>query len=97
MGYNDEPRPCIVDGAQALFHGWADVEKPVIEHGRQVGRWKNVTAVIEFKSGEVKAVRPGDVQFLDGAERFGQYDWSELIREQQERLHSLQQSGDEGD
>jgi len=77
MGYIDEPRPCIVDGAQALFHGWADVEKPYIEDGKQVGRWKNVAAVIEFRSGEVKAVRPNDVRFLDGEEIFSKYDWSE--------------------
>ena len=77
MGYIDEPRPCIVDGAQALFHGWADVEKPYIEDGKQVGRWKNVAAVIEFRSGEVKIVKPTDVRFLDGYDRFSRYDWGE--------------------
>lgn len=77
MGYIDEPRPCIVDGAQALFHGWADVEKPYIEGGKHVGRWKNVAAVIEFRSGEVKIIKPTDVRFLDGCEVFARYDWSE--------------------
>lgn len=77
MGYTEEPRPCIVDGAQALFHGWADIEKPNIEGGRQVGRWKTVSAVIEFRSGEVKIVKPTDVRFLDGYEVFSQYKWAE--------------------
>ncbi len=77
MGYTDEPRTCIVDGAQALFHGWAEVEKPNIEDGKQVGRWKNVIAVIEFRSGEVKAVRPNEVRFLDSDKQFAKYDWRE--------------------
>jgi len=75
MGYIDEPRPCIVDGAQALFHGWADVEKPYIEDGKQIGRWENVAAVIEFRSGEVKIIKPTDVRFLDSEEKFSKYEW----------------------
>lgn len=75
MGYIEEPRPCIVDDAQALFHGWADVEKPNIEDGKQVGRWKQVVAIIEFRNGHVKAVNPTVVRFLDGAEMFSRYRW----------------------
>jgi hypothetical protein len=75
--YNDELRPCVVNGSRALFHGWAEMEKPNIEDGKQVGRWKNVVAVIEFRSGEVKAVRPNEVRFLDSDKQFAKYDWRE--------------------
>ena len=77
MSCIDDIRPCVVNGGQALFHCWAEVEKPNIEDGKQVGRWKNVVAVIEFRSGEVKAVRPNEVRFLDGDKQFAKYDWRE--------------------
>lgn len=76
MGYTDEPRPCVVNGSRALFHGWAEIEKPNIEDGKQVGRWKNTVALIECQNGSVEPVTPGKVRFLDGAEVFSRYDWS---------------------
>jgi len=78
MGYSDEPRQCVVDKAQALFHCWAAVEKPNIEDGRQVGQWKSVAAVVEFRNGDVKLVKPTDVRFLDGFEKFSQYYWGDV-------------------
>lgn len=77
MGYIEEPRPCLVDGAQALFHGFYDVEKPYIENGRVVGTYKNTRALIEFRNGSVEPVNVKSVRFLDGAEKFSQYDWGE--------------------
>lgn len=77
MGYTDEPRKCIVDGAQALFHGFFTIEKPNVEDGKQVGRWCNVIAMIEFRNGSVQMVKPTNVRFLDGGTMFSQYDWGE--------------------
>jgi len=76
MGYTDDPRPCMVNGSRALFHGWAEMEKPNIEGGKQVGCWKPPIALIEYQSGAVEPVSPGRVRFLDGAEVFSRYDWS---------------------
>lgn len=76
MGYTDDPRPCVVNGSRALFHGWAEMEKPNIEGGKQVGCWKQPIALIEYQSGAVEPVSPGRVRFLDGARMFAQYDWS---------------------
>ena len=53
MGYTDEPRPCVVNGSRALFHGWAEMEKPNIEDGKQVGCWKQPVALVD--GGEVFA------------------------------------------
>ena len=72
----DNPRPCVVNGSRALFHGWAEVEKPNIENGKQVGEWKNTVAVIEYQNGDVQPVNIACVRFLDGAEIFSRYDWS---------------------
>ena len=77
MGYADEPRQCLADGEPALFHLWAEVERPNIEDGRQVGRWKNIAAVVELRSGEVRLVRPAGVRFLDGLELFSRYAWGD--------------------
>lgn len=74
----NEPRQCVVNGACALFHGWAEMEKPNIEGGRQVGRWKNTVAVIEYQNGSVELVAPGKIRFMDGYEMFSRYDWSEV-------------------
>lgn len=75
MANNDELRPCVVNGSRALFHGWAEVEKPNIEGGKQVGRWKNTVAVIEYLNGDVQPVNITCVRFLDGDRMFAQYDW----------------------
>lgn len=76
MGYTDEPRPCVVNRSRALFHGWAELEKPNIEDGRQVGKWKQPVALVEYQNGNVEPVSPNKVRFLDGAEVFSRYDWS---------------------
>lgn len=78
MGYTDEPRPCVVNGSRALFHGWAEMEKPNIEDGKQVGCWKQTVALIEYQNGSVEPVAPGKVRFLDGGEMFARYDWGEV-------------------
>ena len=72
----DELRPCVVNGSRALFHGWAELQKPIIEDGRQIGWWKSVAAIIEYQNGDVQPVSIAGVHFLDGAEKFAQYDWS---------------------
>ena len=79
----EEIRPCVVNGARALFHGWAEMEKPNIEGGKQVGCWKQTVALIEYQNGSVEPVAPGGsraapgkVRFLDGADVFARYDWS---------------------
>ena len=77
MAYTEEPRPCVVDGSRALFHGWAELEKPNIEDGKQVGRWKNVVAVIEYQNGSVEPVAMNKVRFMDGAAMFSQYSWGD--------------------
>ena len=77
MGYTDEPRPCVVNGSRALFHGWAEMEKPNIEDGKQVGCWKQTVALIEYQNSSVEPVTPGKVRFLDGGEMFARYDWGE--------------------
>lgn len=73
----DDLRPCIVNGSRALFHGWAELEKPNIEGGEQVGRWKHTVALIEYQNGAVEMVTPGKMRFLDGAEVFGRFDWGD--------------------
>lgn len=75
MGYTDEPRPCVAYGSRALFHGWADLEKPNIEDGKQVGCWKQTVAIIEYLGGTVRMVSPCRVRFLDGEEKFSKYEW----------------------
>jgi len=70
MAYTNEPRPCVVDGCRALFHGWAELEKPNIENGRQVGRWKNVVAVAEMEDGTIKMVTPEKIRFSDSDKMF---------------------------
>lgn len=77
MALTDDLRPCVVNGSRALFHGWAELEKPNIEDGKQVGRWKNTVAMIEYQNGAVEPVNPCKVRFLDGAEMFSKYDWSD--------------------
>lgn len=77
MGYTDEPRPCMVNGSRALFHGWAELEKPNIECGKQVGKWKQTVALVEYQNGTVEPVTPGKVRFLDGAEVFSRFDWGD--------------------
>lgn len=77
MGFSDDPRPCTVDGSHALCHGFFSVEKPNIEDGKQVGRWSNVVALIEFRSGSVEMVKPTDVRFMDGSETFSRFDWGD--------------------
>lgn len=76
LSMTDEPRPCVVERSRALFHGWVEMEKPVMEDGKQVGRWKNALALIEYQNGSIEPVNPAKVRFLDGAEKFAQYDWS---------------------
>lgn len=73
----DDLRPCIVNGSRAVFHGWAELEKPNIEDGEQVGRWKHTVALIEYQNGAVEMVTPGKMRFLDGAEVFGRFDWGD--------------------
>lgn len=77
MAYTDAPRPCVVNRSRALFHGWAEIEKPNIEDGKQVGRWKNTVALIEYQNGSVEPISPSKVRFLDGAKVFSQYDWGD--------------------
>ena len=77
IGSIEDPRPCVVNHSHALFHGWAEVEKPNIEDGKQVGRWKNTLAVIEYQNGLVEMVTPGKMRFLDGVEVFSRYDWGD--------------------
>lgn len=76
IDYTDDLRPCVVNRSRALFHGWAEIEKPNIEDGKQVGRWKNIVALIEYQNGSVEPVSPSRVRFLDGAEVFSRHDWS---------------------
>ena len=35
-------------------------------------------AMIEFRNGSVQMVKPTNVRFLDGYEKFSQYDWGEI-------------------
>ena len=80
-----ELRPCMVTYAdpnkpttsyRALFHGWAELEKPVIiNDGEDVASYKAVNAIVEFEDGRVKSVLPDAIRFLDTLEVFEAYDW----------------------
>lgn len=74
---SDELRTCRVNGSRALFHCWADIEKPNIEGGEQVGCWKQPVALIEYQNGTVEMVSPSKVCFTDGAAVFSRYDWGD--------------------
>lgn len=86
MTLTPDIRPCTVScsekpnsshGRRALFHGWAEIEKPNIEYGKQVGKWQTVNAVVEFEDGTVDVVAPDKLRFTDSASLFAQYGWED--------------------
>ena len=77
MAYTCDLRPCMVREKRAMFHGWAELEKPVIENNIVVGCIRAVNAVVELEDGSVKCVRPEGIRFLDTAEKMSEYDWTE--------------------
>ena len=77
MAYTGDIRPCVVQGVRALFHGWAEMEKPHFEDGKQTGRWRAVNAVVELEDGSVKMVMPDKVHFADSGKMFMGFNWEE--------------------
>lgn len=77
MAYTGDVRPCLVRGEAALFHGWAEIEKPIMDDGKVIGNLKVVNGVVEAGTGHVRCVKPSDIQFLDSREKFADFDWSD--------------------
>ena len=73
----NELRPCMVQGVRALFHGWAEIEIPNMEDGKQVGRSRTVNAVVELEDGSIRTVSPSKVCFADSAELFKGFTWED--------------------
>ena len=77
MGYADEPRPCMVNGARALCHGLFEVEQPFIVEGESKGNFKSVRAAVEYYNGSMELIKPNGLRFLDSDRVFSRYDWGD--------------------
>lgn len=85
LGCN-EPRPCIVNGnTRAVFHRWAEIERPIrkdeLGFGVPAGTIKCVNALVEYLSGDVEAVNPKKIRFLDSKSVFSGFDWEDGDKE----------------
>lgn len=81
LGISD-PRPCKVRGTtRAVFHGWVEMEKPIkkdeLGYGVPAGRIKCVNGLVEYLSGDVEAISPKHIRFLDSAGVFSKFDWKD--------------------
>lgn len=52
-------------------------EDHIVPHGATTEKLTNTYGIVEFENGEVEAVRPVRIRFLDSAGLFREYDWSE--------------------
>ena len=76
MAYSGEIRPCLVEGERALFHGWVDIEKPLMEDGKVLCCYKGANGVVEMENGAVRCVTPSAICFIDTAQVMTEYDWT---------------------
>lgn len=72
-----ELRPCVINGSRALFHSWAELEKPIMDNDKIVGSLKAVNAIVELSDGTVKCVSPSSIRFSDTAGIMAGYKWSD--------------------
>ena len=70
-----ELRPCIVEGAKALFHMWVDVDQPISRGNIHLGTFRMIAAIVEIQNGDVELVSPASIRFLDSDDVFAQYNW----------------------
>ena len=75
-------RPCYVDEAKALFHGWGlnkrVVEPPPMIGGGPRGTVAYTIGIVEFSDGTVKQVFPGKIKFADHL--FDEYCWEDKLK-----------------
>ena len=81
-----DPRPCLVNGrTRAVFHGWAEMERPLrkdeLGFGSPAGNLKCVNALVEYLGGDVEAVSPKKIRFLDSKSLFSEFDWEDGDKE----------------
>lgn len=81
-----DPRPCIVNGRiKAVFHGWAEYERPIrkdeLGDGSPAGNVKGVNALVEYLSGDVEAISPKKIRFLDSKSVFEEFNWKDGDKE----------------
>lgn len=78
MAFEPKKRLCEAEKNRAIFHGWAELEKPVYEDDKVVGRYKNTMAVLEYDNGQVDFVRPNRIRFLDTGKVFKELEQEDI-------------------